>query len=361
MDSFNEIIFDLPKTRDADIVSFLENIFNEYKKSIFKINNSEIDYKLIDDLCNSIIQSIKYHYDGNISESYNCLKLTLDRLENFLLIPKHNSFNVTPAIDRNCFRIRPNDSRHLSKKELFHIPFDERAKISFQRYSISGFPCLYLGESIYSCWIELNQPDLSKVQVSRFELPISYKFLDLTYDFQQFGFNYKRNGINELGLYYLTSWPLKAVCSLRVKEKDLPFKPEYIIPQIVLQWIRQSKNLDGIKYFSSIYQSNKKNTYINLINYVIPVKKISEQGYCVELLKNIKYTEPLYHKEFTLTEPDYMTKYRVEDLKGESIYKVTNKIFELELIKNQPVAYFDSVFGKMEIKLAETRADYLKI
>jgi len=361
MKFFDEKIFDLPKTRNSDIVSFLEILFLEYNKSIKEISNPEIDYELIKDLCDAIIKSINYHYAGCTDESYNCLELVLNRLEYYLLIPKQNSFSVSPAMDRNCFRIRLCDRRHLKKKELFHIPFDEREKISVQRYSITGFPCLYLGESIYSCWLEMNQPELSKVQVARYELPLDYKFLDLTYNFQQFLFNYERNGIDKLGLFYLTYWPLLAVSTLRVKERELPFKPEYIIPQIVLKWVSQNKNLNGIKYFSSIKPSNYKNTYINLINYAIPVKTNKVQGYCDELIRSIKYTEPLYYSDFVLKEPDYMTKYLAVNLNNESRLKVSNKILELELTKDNPIAYFDSIFGKMEIKLAETSVDYLKI
>ncbi|MFW1494652.1 hypothetical protein ACEV9S_24505, partial [Vibrio parahaemolyticus] len=47
------------------------------------------------------------------------------------------------------------------------------------------------------------------------------------------------------------TWPLIAACSIRVKNPSDNFKPEYIIPQLLLQWARDYKSIDGIRYTST--------------------------------------------------------------------------------------------------------------
>ena len=46
-----------------------------------------------------------------------------------------------------------------TRRDLFHVPFEEREKLASQRYSIPGVPCLYLGSSAYVCWEELGRPE----------------------------------------------------------------------------------------------------------------------------------------------------------------------------------------------------------
>src|SRR4029077_14880750 len=70
------------------------------------------------------------------------------------------------------YRIRPAkaDEWHLEKRSLFHIPFNERHKVARQRYSIPGLPCLYLGGTLYVCWLEMNRPNFDSLFISRFRV-----------------------------------------------------------------------------------------------------------------------------------------------------------------------------------------------
>jgi len=43
-------------------------------------------------------------------------------------------------------------------------------------------------------------------------------------------------------------WPLVLACSVKVKNIEDDFKPEYIIPQLLLQWVRERDDIDGISY-----------------------------------------------------------------------------------------------------------------
>ncbi len=40
-------------------------------------------------------------------------------------------------------------------------------------------------------------------------------------------------------------WPLIFACSIKINEKGRTFKSEYIIPQILLQVVKDRQNIDG--------------------------------------------------------------------------------------------------------------------
>ena len=166
---------------------------------------------------------------------------------------------------------------------MFHIPFEKRSLTTNQRYSISGYPCLYLGTSVYGCWEELNRPNIDMSNVVAMNNIESLTIMDLSLS------GISTNLFTEEDLYNIT---LSLICSLRVNDKNSPFKPEYIIPQAILGCMirRNDKSdpyyCDGIKYTSSFYDT-KRCLFDDITlfdNYVIPIKQSMEKGYCKELM-----------------------------------------------------------------------------
>ncbi len=100
-------------------------------------------------------------------------------------------------------------------------------------------------------------------------------------------------------------YPLLAACSfIRVNKND-PFAAEYIIPQLLMQWVRtefklsENKyvNLIGIRYFSCASEEASDMGF----NYVFPTsgKQISHQlPYCKVLAKAFWLTTPVYVNEY---------------------------------------------------------------
>lgn len=100
---------------------------------------------------------------------------------------------------------------------------------------------------------------------------------------------------------YLYWYPLIAACSyIRVNKQD-PFAAEYIIPQLLMQWIRNesdSEKLIGIRYFSCASERASELGF----NYVFPVsgeKDLHYNKYCKVLADAFKLTTPLYIHEFS--------------------------------------------------------------
>ena len=52
-------------------------------------------------------------------------------------------------------------------------------------------------------------------------------------------------------------WPLMAACSVRVPDQSRPERPEYFVPQLVLEWITRTHAFHGIRYFSTHYEGQR--------------------------------------------------------------------------------------------------------
>lgn len=214
------------------------------------------------------------------------------------------------------YRARVNDGdRDYEKNEMFHIRYDLRGKVQTQRFSFPGLPCLYLGASSYVCWLELNRPRMDKFQVAEIKQKDNrenFKVIDLCihpYAFYK-ELKDKERGYNtehaEMTLEdYLRWWPIMAVCSVAVKNENDPFKPEYIIPQFVLQYFLEDKIDDsvGIKYMSikagRVSMRHYETDYRVYSNYVIPIKSSTEtkDGLCNVLSNQFEVTNTVSGKE----------------------------------------------------------------
>ena len=209
---------------------------------------------------------------------------------------------------------------------MFHIPYNLRSKVSTSRYSIAGYPSLYLGTSLALCCEEINlDPYKDFALASLFKFGIGFEYInadvrvielgikpqdflqerDSNESYQRFIPNnlLKRNDVRSA---YLLWYPLIASCSFIRTNKNDPFAAEYIIPQLLMQWARNemcytqkddSDKLIGIRYFScaSVKASNMG------FNYVFPTsgqQKSAEFPYCSVLAKTFRLTPPVYIHEY---------------------------------------------------------------
>jgi hypothetical protein len=299
---FTHNIMTLPKRRGTseDIHTYLQSLFNEYKDLINRLENTFV-FSLnitmqIETLCNAILNSIIDYYSGHPSKAFNKLAESLSSLEeegNLLLSSAQN-------IPHYLYRMRKTEGTNTAYEsdQMFHIPFNLRHLIATQRYSIPGLPCLYLGGSAYICWEELERPLLEQTQTSIIsKIDDNLKVLDFGYrpsDYYERWSSMICNRTNghltsdelEQMKSYLISWPLIAASSIQVNFRNGSFKPEYIIPQLLLQWITTKPEYDGIRYFS-VKEHAQENSLHLIHNYVFPVKSHDQkEGYCSSLLRS---------------------------------------------------------------------------
>lgn len=71
------------------------------------------------------------------------------------------------------------DKQGHTFEEMFHIPLNMREIVNTQRYSAPGYPCLYMGNTIYSCWEEMHRPRFDDLMFSGFKVRQDFKVYDL--------------------------------------------------------------------------------------------------------------------------------------------------------------------------------------
>lgn len=196
----------------------------------------------------------------------------------------------------DLYRIRTGSLAPYSREHLFHIPFELRHIVATQRYSIPGLPCLYLGSSLWGCWEELGRPDFNKLHIARFALASEVRVLDLGwrptvvgYYIRHFEFETRfQNNVIGQAFY----WPLLAICSIRRRNPEAPFAPEYAAPQLLLEWIRQTPTCDGLRYFSTKITTNVHSPDA-AANYVLPVQTKTAAGHCTVLRDKVAVSAPV--------------------------------------------------------------------
>jgi hypothetical protein len=175
---------------------------------------------------------------------------------------------------------------------------------------VPGAPALYLANSVYLCWLECDQPEIDKCVVSRFEVdPSEFDFLDLPFSHQAYltpldiprlpglepdprrlmNSPYRVDVVAEIA-EYLTVWPLLAAVSIR-KLEPVPSPPEYVVPQLMLQWVARQGDLLGIRYFTT-KDDRSTNSQDWSINLALPSRTTREAGYCEFLAARTRFTPP---------------------------------------------------------------------
>ncbi len=217
-------------------------------------------------LTKSVLKAVRAYSLGWPDRAYQAL------LDSFGLFGSVPSYEASGPL----FRMRVVSNQGLTAEDMFHIPFEKRRLVSSQRFSIPGLPCLYTARSLYVCWEELRRPPLHTVQVSALRPIRPIHVLQLSRDLSD--------------PHFRVLYPLAAACSVRAYA-DTPFRPEYIVPQLLLQWLTQESTFEGIECVSTHVSSRNEPHLSN--NVIFPVADVRRSGYCEKLTALFEITEPL--------------------------------------------------------------------
>lgn len=295
-------------------------------------------------LTKGINETVDHYYNGRLPLAMGTFQDTLNAVgykSNASVTNLHAGFSF--------YRTRPAGGQRFTRRDLFHNPFQNRGRVATSRYSIPGLPALYLGNSAYVCWEEYNQEPISNLYFSRFKneeavvLVRIQRLEDFTAEMKAASFLDERRKMTYL-LQYLAMFPLSLACSIRTKSHTDTFKPEYIIPQLLLQYVTEEKEVNGI-----MFPSTKVN-YFNLrgvpaYNYVFPVRQVKPRGYCSDLVRTFSLTEP------TSTALESLMVHSGQQVQGTGFEFVAAQRKTLTLIENEAFPYFSTSFGFLEQKL----------
>lgn len=281
-------IFYLPTTYSDDFVAHCEYLLiDQYldKLKSLKLTESE-DIKSFTQSLDKIIErqeyfirglinTIEIYLDGHPHDAYSCFNSTLSYNGS-----EHPGTKWLFSTNKYFYRAR-REERISSLGEMFHIPFEKRGIVRNQRYSLSGVPSLYLSNNLYTCWKELQCPPIEELFFIRLNSINNLNFFNLTWNPNPNPGSFQTPYFYHRQLYHsLMRWPLIALCSVKVKNVFDYFKPEYIIPQILFQWIRNNSNFDGIVYESTHVDKYNTPQRGNFYNFVLHVRDKKKSGYC---------------------------------------------------------------------------------
>jgi hypothetical protein len=284
---FEDRVKQLPT--DNDLLKVIKN-----KLSEIELLNRKLTYSVSNYLWGSQKGSVE-HFNLLIESDF--VKKKLLKLSETIVCKSNDK-------DNRLFRIRESDTELSEREDLFHIPFTKRHLVANQRFSIAGLPCLYLGSSIYVCWLEMQKPNFKNVYVAGFKPTNSLKVLNLAYDLESIIRDFSERKLQkEEFLEKFLLWPLIMACSFQTKYSEAPFHEEYIIPGLLLEWITfTNQEIAGLKYLSTKLSSSKKNNYG--VNYVLPPQNLGVQyEYCPVLSKEFELTNPLLWDLLTILPP----------------------------------------------------------
>ena len=251
---------------------------------------------------------INYYLNGQIQ---SCLKVIDDWFE--YCCQHKGSFHGFLLLDTNkYYKIRVSEEKPITSAEaMLHVPYEKRHLANVGRYSVLGFPCVYLSKSIACCWEELNHPVLNKTYVSAFQpKEMLYFLFDLRLNRISFGSEYEL-------IKYLEYLPIITACSFKVKYQEASFKPEYVIPQMILTSLIAERKLNvayGIAFSSSKMRTIRENQADDMCC-VIPAFSPSESGTSEIIKKMFKVTIPKCvgeeiqkHQQWTIQDEGKLTR-----------------------------------------------------
>ncbi len=287
-------------------------------------------------------QTVHLYYQGRIQDAYTCF---VTGLESVKFAEVTTTLNLPRGNGLDFYRGRyANSYVSFAEKDLFHIPFEERGKVSTNRFSIPGLPALYLSDSIYTVWEEMDREKLNDIWFSKFSIQASNilvvqleKLADLCKTIAQYPEFDLSQKLHFLKAFFIT-FPLTLASSIEVKDKKANFKPEYIIPQMLSQYVAKSGSIAGIKFLSTKIDYSKIEN-VRAYNYVFPVKQVNETGYCPVLAEMFHLSAPT-SLEFEMIMSSVMYKHQDFDFRNEKAY--------FELVHGEKFKYSNSSFGKLE-------------
>ena len=301
---------------------------------------------LIKRICTDIIKTVNLYLNGFPAEAYNTFSEIMENVIHtpIQIYPKNNWTDAFDFDPLNLFRVvSVGENINHPRTRVFHTPYSLRTKVGTNRYSIAGFPSLYLGTTIDLCMEEIHSNpyesfslcslfkiirDFRENQTKIDVIELAIKPQDFLNHNEIYYDNSRGRIINpnllrdeDVRRAYLIWYPIIAASSFIRAYKNDPFAPEYIIPQLLMQWIRnwskEHKNkLLGIRYFSC---SSKKASDLGF-NYVFPTsgkKHNKAKNHCKILVDSFKISAPTFVHEFDDTESceDYLINLPNTDLK----------------------------------------------
>ena len=265
---------------------FMANVFEDFISILETIDGLDLEYTLKSEntvehfckpcsqkrfincmkkVCGDFLNVLALCYRGDVLRTHQLLRSMLytNKYRSYLPEPYINYLEFDIGKENKIFyRMRDLSAKDNEIPNCWHVPYEMRSKVFARRYSLLGYPCLYLADSKETCDAELGALDKSMQRwVGEFELKDAVLLYDL-----RIPTAHKIQSIDTpFDLFkYLIRYPLLAICSSKSGLKSYDFHEEYYIPQLLLHNLLIS-NEGGTSHIAIAYSSMKHNGGYNLV------------------------------------------------------------------------------------------------
>ncbi len=290
----------------------------EIDELAYKTADKDIIVADVEALASNLKSVLRLYLDGYPSEAYAHFKSVVEGDPFFQDLNYSRLIRIdgdTPFFrSKKCHSIAfgahgcVNDfSATVTGEEMFHVPFEKRRSIGTNRYSIPGFPCIYLSDHLQTSWSECMSTDSEPFYAICYRNHRPLYLIDLVplnVIMEQNGGQVPDGLFSSMTpeqalLNYALVYPIICACHSKINymeafSGEVKFRSEYIIPQLLMQWYRERQLVvDGIRYLSCTAESKFTGITFDKHNFVIPVDECLESGLCPSLLMNFSAT-PVY-------------------------------------------------------------------
>lgn len=227
---------------------------------------------------------------------------SIGKYQTVLHINRADTFFRVRGVDRKDENIANNPD------ELFHIPMSKKSYTNNERFSIVGFPSLYLSTMLPLAWQESHYPkkyyyseyQYKKCNGEKRRIENELKLLSMNspkeIDFWGVAVRYSNFDLwLNVIIRYLKQYPLIMACSFVNHSGAVSYKQEYVISQMLMQWVqRNSEMVQGISYFSCVDTKMNWGNWC-AYNVAIPIiKPLDEKQYSERLRNEFCWSNPIY-------------------------------------------------------------------
>lgn len=230
------------------------NLLNELNEDELKLiaKDNDIFYEssltrrrfknLMKFITDKLLEILQYCYKGDFWYAGFLLQTLMGennkKMKRYLIEPYIEYFEYKLVLNRIWYRMR-DEYANREVNDCWHLPYNLRHFVNAGRYSMQGFPCLYLADSLETANAELRELELGKNRwYSEFKLKEKHKklfLLDLSIP------NFNIEILDKVSLDLIITYPVRLLCSVKTSHEGNYFHEEYYIPQLMCQLLMASK------------------------------------------------------------------------------------------------------------------------
>jgi len=232
--------------------SMVNNIANQE----FCINPKDVYFKgeytkkrllnLVDRIVEVHLRILQYCYKGDLFFAYKLIYQLLlcqnSKLSQYLIESYINYMDSNLIQGEKYFRIRV-EQIGKDVDNCSHVPYNLRRNIDSNRFSLQGLPCLYLANSLATADKETHELEEGMQKWYSEFVPIKkFPVTDLRFRGLKIS--------SDMDIYdafkLLITFPMRLLCSLKVKNDSHKFHEEYLFPQLlshlILVYLKEHPN-----------------------------------------------------------------------------------------------------------------------